>query len=94
MAFTGSTLDTTFSSKLYISPAQINFDNTGWQLKDLVSTGTTYYGYGQSSLDQTKPVWKIRKDSTVGKVTTITYASNGDGLFAYAWSGRTGLSYR
>jgi len=94
MAFTGSTLDTTLSSRLFISPAQIAFETNGWTIKDAASTGTTYYGYTMSSSDQTKPVWRIRKDVRVGNVTTITYASNGDGLHAYAWTGRTSLSYR
>jgi len=93
MAFTGSTLDMTQSSKQYVSPAQISFDVNAWNLKDSAA-GTTYLGYTQTSNDQNKFVWKIRKEVLSGNITTIGYANNGDGLYNYAWSGRTGYSYR
>lgn len=101
--FTGSTLGGPTIN--YITPVQVLFDNTSWNIKDVPSTGATYYGYTQTSPDPNKFNWKIRKDVTVGKVTTVQYAytvpGTGNttntlsyGQFNFAWSGRTGLSYR
>lgn len=100
MAFTGSTFGGPVIN--YITSSQIAQDSIGWNIKDVASTGATYYGFTQTSSDQNKPIWKIRKDSTVGKVTNVLYAittTTGTtvqsyGQYNFAWSGRTGLTYK
>lgn len=95
MAFTGQTFGG--PTVYYITPQQIALDNNGWNVRDVASTGATYYGYTQTSTDQTKAVWKIRKDVTQGKVTTVQYAittGNTYGQYNFAWTGRTSLTYK
>lgn len=91
MAFTGSTFGG--PTQYYVTQAQITFDNTGWNLRDVASSSVTYYGYTQSISDQNKSVWKIRKDTLTGNVTSVQYA-DGDANYDNAWSGRTSLTYK
>lgn len=98
--FTGSTFGGPTIN--FITPSQIAQDSIGWNIKDVASASATYYGYTQSSSDQNKSVWKVRKDSTTGNVTTVQYAITTNtgttvqsyGQYNFAWSGRTGLTYK
>lgn len=53
---------------------------------------TTYYGYALPSANEDAPVWRIRQYIVVGGVAKNLHP-NGDNLFSYRWSQRTGYTY-
>jgi len=76
----------------YLNPSQIAQDATGgWVIKDTATAGTTYYGFTQTTTDQSQPVWKIRREVLAANVTLVTYASGGQ--FNNIWTNRASLTY-
>ena len=59
---------------------------------DITGT-TTYTGVSISFGDGSKPVWKIKKEWTVGTVRYMGFP-NGSQDFAYVWTNRTGYTYQ
>lgn len=69
-------------------------DVNSWLIKDPASGTVTYYGYALTTgADQTKAVWKIRKETTSGNDVFVTYA-DGDGQFDNVWNNRASLTYK
>lgn len=59
---------------------------------DEVSSSLTYVGYAVLGADPSQPVWKIKKITTSGTVTSIQYP-DGKKTFSFIWDDRTTLTY-
>lgn len=57
-------------------------------------TGTTQYtGVSISFNDVNKLIWKIKKEWVIGNIQYMGFP-DGDQSYLYAWSGRTGHTYK
>jgi hypothetical protein len=89
MATSGSTID----NPIVYFPvgSTLGQDVNSWIRKD--TTGPVYYGYALNlSADPATAVWRIRKETTTGSVTVVTYANGG--TFDQIWNNRASLNYQ
>ena len=57
-------------------------------------TGTTrYIGTSLTINDMDGTIWRIKKELIIGNIQYMRFP-NGDQSYAYAWSGRTGYTYK
>ncbi len=61
-------------------------------LIDEVSASVTYIGYADPDSLTSEAVWKIKKVTLVGDVTSIQYA-DGTSQYLYVWDDRTTYTY-
>lgn len=70
----------------------VNENNDQTTRVDEVSKTVSYVGYAQIGSSETSPVWKIKKITIVGSITSILYA---DGVSTYSkkWTDRATYTY-
>ena len=59
---------------------------------DVADTTTTYVGEASPKVSEASAFWKIKKISTSGNITSITWADGND-EFDNVWDNRVSLTY-